>query len=86
MSFVEDARRLMQDFVAPELRSITIRLDSADKLATERHAAMLEKIDGLRREIKLQIDLALANRKLEELERKQQASLAQSGDAPSATV
>ena len=86
MSFVEDARRLMQDFVAPELRSITIPLDLADKLATERHAAMLEKIDGLRRKIKLQIDLALANRKLEELERKQQASLAQSEDAPSATV
>ena len=86
MSFVEDARKLMQHFAAPELRSITIRLDPADKLVTERHAAMLERIDGLRREIKLRIDLALENRKLEKFERKQQALLAQSGDAPSAMV
>ncbi len=76
----------MQHFAAPELRSITIRLDSADKLVIEQQAAMLEKIDGLRREIKLRIDLALENRKLEKLERKQQALLAQSEDAPSATV
>ena len=86
MSWVEDTRKLMQDFVTPKLRAISVRLDSADKVAAERHAALLEKVEGLRREIKLQIDLALANCKLEELERKQQVLLAQSEDAPSATV
>jgi hypothetical protein len=53
MSWVEDARKLMQDLVAPELRAITSRMDSA--LATERHAALMEKIEGLRRELALQI-------------------------------
>jgi hypothetical protein len=79
MSWVEDARKLMQDFVAPELRAISARFDAAerldaerDKVAGERQAATLEKLEGLRRKVKLRIDLALANRRLEGLERRQQ--------------
>jgi hypothetical protein len=72
MSWIEDAPKLMQDFVTPELRAITARMDSADRLATERHNTLLEKMDALRREVGLQIDLALAHRKLEELQAKQQ--------------
>ena len=43
MGWIEDARKLMQDFVTPELRAITARMDSADRLATERHNALLEQ-------------------------------------------
>jgi hypothetical protein len=64
VSWVDDARKLMQDFVAPELRAISARFDAAerldaerDKVAAERQAALLEKFEGLRREVKLQIDL-----------------------------
>ncbi len=40
-SWVADARKLLQDFVAPEVRAVTARLDTSDKLAEERHAALL---------------------------------------------
>jgi hypothetical protein len=89
MSFVEDARKLLQDFVAPELRGINQRLDdliagmeksfaeveklanerqqTSEKLAVERHGLLLDRMESLRRELTLAIDLALANRKIEEL-------------------
>jgi len=31
MSFVEDTRKVMQDFLAPELRAISVRLESLEK-------------------------------------------------------
>ena len=78
MSWVEDARKLLQDFVAPELRAIAAKFDTAerqnadrDKLASERHLALLDKLEMTRREILLQLELSLANRKIEELQSKQ---------------
>ncbi len=97
-SWVADARKLLQDFVAPELRAISARLDAADrqdierdkvaaerhsalldmlaqrdKVAEERHALLLEKIEGgrrelesARREILLQVELAIAKARLGE--------------------
>ncbi len=84
MSFVDDARKLLQDFVTPELRAITARLDGADqanvgrnKLASERHLALLDKLETNRREILLQIELALAKGKIEELQNRVSAEPAQ---------
>ncbi|RRA47843.1 hypothetical protein [Acidipila sp. EB88] len=74
MSFVEDARKLSQDFVAPELRASLARFDASDKLAAERHAALPEKLDATRREIELQVQFALATRKIEDLQAVQQAA------------
>lgn len=101
-SWVADARKLLQDFVAPEVRAVIARLDSADKVAAERHAALLasneerhaalvdmssqrdkvaeerhalllEKIESSRRELEsarreilLQVELAIAKARLGE--------------------
>ncbi len=78
MSWVEDARKLMQDFVAPELRAISARLDAAermdserDKLAAERHANVLDKLESNRRELVMQMELMIAKSKLKEYEGQQ---------------
>ena len=90
MSFVEDARKLLQDFVAPELRGINQRLDdmvagleksfaeverlaqerqqASEKLAAERQSALLDRMEALKRELLLAVDLAIAHRRIEELE------------------
>ncbi len=40
MSYIEDTRKLMQDFLAPELRAISVRLDALEETvdANERRA------------------------------------------------
>ncbi len=90
MGFVEDARKLLQDFVAPELRGINQRLDdmiagleksfaeverlaqereqASEKLAAERQNALLERMEALKRELLMAVDLAIAHRRIEELE------------------
>ena len=48
MSVVEDSRKLMQDFLAPELRAIAARLDALEKRFDEsekRHEKFADKID-----------------------------------------
>jgi outer membrane murein-binding lipoprotein Lpp len=58
MSVIEDTRRLLQDFLAPELRELsarvdaleermTARFDAADRLASERHAQTMQAIGRL---------------------------------------
>ena len=88
MSWVEDARKLMQDFVAPELRAISAQIDgirqqiaASDKLSNDRHLALLERTEGMRRKISLHIELALANRKLEELQARQVSNTQQQSAA-----
>ena len=112
MSFVEDARKLLQDFVAPELRGINQRLDdlvagleksfaeveklaqerqqaseklaterlqalqqftaerldASEKLAAERQSALLDRMESMKRELLMAVDLAIAHRRIEELE------------------
>ncbi len=53
MSVIEDSRKVLQDFIAPELRAIAVRLDAlekrfevADKKAEDRFAATDRKIDN----------------------------------------
>ncbi len=100
LSWVADARRLLQDFVTPEVRTLMARLDAMDKVAAERHSvildmfqerdrtaaerdkvaaerhqALLDRIEGTRREIDsarrellVQIELAITKSKLELLQ------------------
>jgi hypothetical protein len=82
MSWVEDARNLMQDFVAPELRATSAKIEAikdqitaGENLAGERHTALLDKLEGTRREILLQLSLALANQKIEELQARQRQNI-----------
>ena len=58
MSVIEDARKLLQDFLTPELRELTARVDAlearmdarfepAEHLASERHTQVLQAISRL---------------------------------------
>ncbi|MGD0445616.1 MAG: hypothetical protein ABSA39_16905 [Edaphobacter sp.] len=47
MSAIDDTRKLLQDFLAPELRAITVRLDTLEK----RIDGIDRKIDGNQSEI-----------------------------------
>jgi len=58
MSAIEDTRKLLQDFLAPELRELSARVDalearmdarfdSAERLASERHAQTMQAIGRL---------------------------------------
>ena len=80
-SWVGDARKIIQDFVAPELRAIAARLDEAerrdaerDKLATERHLVLLDKLEATRRELMLHTELAIARSRLQDFESRQNSS------------
>ena len=58
MSVIEDTRKLLQDFLAPELRELTARVDAlearmdarfdaAERLASERHSQTMQAIGRL---------------------------------------
>jgi archaellum component FlaC len=64
MSVVEDVRKVLQDFLAPELRNIDARLDSLEKVMNAKFESVDVKFDGLGRQIqgiseKLDIDRRL---------------------------
>jgi GTP1/Obg family GTP-binding protein len=44
MGIVEEVRQIFQDFLAPELRALSTRLDASDKVAESRHNELLSKI------------------------------------------
>jgi hypothetical protein len=45
MSVVEDSRKVLQDFVAPELRAISVRLDVLEKRFEERFQLSEKRFD-----------------------------------------
>lgn len=47
MSVVEDVRQVIQDFLAPELRAISARLDAQDKVIDARFNEVLARIQAL---------------------------------------
>jgi hypothetical protein len=47
MSAIDDIRKVLQDFLAPELRSIAVRLDSMEQLAEVRHNQINQRFDDL---------------------------------------
>jgi hypothetical protein len=51
MSVVEDVRQVLQDFLAPELRAITTRLDGMEKVAEARHNEVLVRIQSLQSQL-----------------------------------
>lgn len=46
MSVVEDVRQVLQDFLAPEIRALSARLDSIEKTAQSRHEELLARISA----------------------------------------
>jgi len=75
MAVVDDVRKAMQDFLAPELKSATVRLDAIEK----RLDRMEGKLDSLRAEISNDVrsqidrlvDVFRVNQRLEQLEHRQ---------------
>jgi hypothetical protein len=68
MSVVEDVRQVFQDFLAPELRAISARLEALEKTMDARFAAQNTKIEAIDRKIdslKESLDL---DRRLSKLE------------------
>ena len=60
----------MQKSFSEVERLASERQQTSEKFALERHGLVLDRMESLRRELSLAIDLALANRKIEELQAK----------------
>ncbi len=79
MSVVDDLRRVLQDFLAPELRELKARMDASDKRADERHAEIMEafRASDLRmdRRVDSILDFAALREKVAVLEAERQARL-----------
>jgi uncharacterized protein YqfA (UPF0365 family) len=52
MSVVEDVRKVLQDFLAPELRALTARMDAADKIADARYQEIKANAEARHQEVK----------------------------------
>jgi hypothetical protein len=71
MSVVEDLRKVLQDFLAPEMRAVAARLDalekrmeSQDKIAEARHNEIMVRIESLRSSFEI-------DKRIERLENRQ---------------
>lgn len=51
MGVVEDVRQVIQDSLAPELRTITARLDSIEKVMSAKFESVDTKLESLHKEI-----------------------------------
>lgn len=82
MSVVEDVRQVLQDFIAPELRAITSRLDALDakigiridaleQRFEDHNAIMITRFDSLTRDIAQVKEFLEIDRRLARLEAKQ---------------
>jgi hypothetical protein len=43
MSVIDDFRKVLQDFLAPELRAVNARLDAIEKVSEARHSEVLAR-------------------------------------------
>lgn len=81
MSAVEDVRKAIQDFLAPELRTISARLDAIEKIMDVRFegngrkvASVEVKLDSLSKQIQAVDNKLDIDRRLTKLEAKQSAA------------
>jgi len=56
MSVVEDVRQVIQDFLAPELRAMTARLDSFEKIMDARFATVDAKFLALEQKLEFRFE------------------------------
>jgi hypothetical protein len=71
MGSVEDIRQALQDFIAPELRAMTVRLKAMDEKIDLRFDSVDIKFQSLRAEIVPVKELLDLDRRLARLESKQ---------------
>lgn len=64
MNVVEDVRKVVQDLVAPELKSLSVKLDNIDSESKLRDQNLAAKIDGMGTSLAAKIDSAECESKL----------------------
>ena len=74
MSTVEDVRKVFQDFLAPELRTISARLDALEKVMTAKFDSVDAKLDSLHKEMQGIDEKLDLDRRLTKLESRQSAT------------
>ena len=73
MGVVEDVRQVLQDFLAPELRALTARIDALDKVMSARFEASDVKLESIQKDIQTLVKSLDIDRRLAALEAKQVA-------------
>lgn len=73
MSVIEDSRKVLQDFLAPELRAISIRLDALEKKVDENERRAEKRHDDVMGAIRQVIDFNSIQQRLARLESKESA-------------
>jgi len=58
MSVIEDTRKLLQDFLAPELRELSARVDALEERMEARFSAVEKRIDLLEGRVEERFDAA----------------------------
>jgi len=74
MSVIEDSRKVLQDFLAPELRAIAVPLDALEKRFEDAERRSERRHDEVMGSIRQIIDFTSINERLARLESKQSAS------------
>ena len=73
MSVIEDSRKVVQDFIAPELRAISARLDPLEKKFDENERRAEKRHDDVMASIRQVIDWSSLQQRLARLESKEGA-------------
>lgn len=73
MSVVEDVRQVLQDFLAPELRAVAVRIDALEKVMNARFEANDVRLESIQKEIQTLVKSLDIDRRLAALEAKQVA-------------
>jgi hypothetical protein len=71
MSVIEDSRKVLQDFIAPELRAISARLDALEKKFDENERRAEKRHDDVMASIRQVIDWSSVQQRLARLESKE---------------
>lgn len=73
MSVIEDSRKVLQDFLAPELRAISVRLEALEKRFDDAERRAERRHDETMGAIRQVIDLNSIQQRLARLESKESA-------------
>jgi len=71
MSVIEDTRKVLQDFVAPELRAISVRLDALEKTVGDNERRAEKRHEDVMGSIRQVLDLNSIQQRLARLESKE---------------
>jgi hypothetical protein len=65
MGNVEDVRKVIQDFVAPDLKALSAKLEAGDAASKQRDESLSTKIDALSDRVDLKFEAVLAKMDLD---------------------